>query len=124
MIAEIVALAFETNKRKIAENQSIYKNKILTSFSKITSNLLIEKNKNKIFNKKIGKIGEILNIDRIYYFENNLTTNLLSQHFEWTSKDELKEIDNPNFQNISTAAFPEFMELIIEKKSYKKMCVC
>ena len=121
MIAEIVALAFETNKRKIAENQSIYKNKILTSLSKITSNLLIEKNKNKIFDSNIGKIGKILKVDRIYYFENELATDLLSQRFEWTSEDDLKEIDNPLMQNLSMDLFPEFMEWLRKKKSFKQI---
>ncbi|WP_322550866.1 PAS domain S-box protein [Flavobacterium psychraquaticum] len=121
MIAEILALAFETHKRKIAENEIIYKNKILTSLSKITSNLLIQKDKNKIFDSNIGKIGEILKVDRIYYFENELATNLLSQRFEWTSQEDLKEIDNPLMQNLSMDLFPEFMEWLRKKKSFNKV---
>ena len=121
MIAEIIALAIETNKRKKAEKKIIYKNKILTSISKITSNLLVQKDKNKIFDARIGEIGEVLNVDRIYYFENNLATNKLSQSFEWTSKKELKEIDNPLLQNLPIEAIPDFMALIIKKKTFKKI---
>ncbi|MFD2908265.1 PAS domain S-box protein [Flavobacterium ardleyense] len=120
-VSEIIALTFETNKRKIAEDQIIYKNKILTTLAKITSNLLVEKDKSKIFNVTFGKIGKILSVDRIYYFENDLVTNLLSQRFEWTTRKELKEIDNPDFQNVSPELFPEFMTLIVKKKSYKKI---
>ena len=120
-VSEILALTFETAKRKIAENQIIYKNKILTTLAKITSNLLIEKDKNKIFDVTFGKIGKILNVDRIYYFENDLATNLLSQRFEWTNKIELKQIDNLDFQNISPELFPEFMTSMNEKMIYKKI---
>jgi PAS domain S-box-containing protein len=120
-VAEIIALTYETNKRKIAENQIIYKNKILTTLSKITSNLLIQKDKNNIFNKKIGKIGEILNIDRINYLENDFTTNLISQRFEWTSREELKEMEDQKFQNLSIDDFPELMEVMLQKKTYKKI---
>ena len=117
-VAEIIALAIETTKRKNAENQIIYKNEILTAIANVTSNLLIHKDKNQIFDTSIEQIGKVLNVDRLYYFENDIKTNLISQRFEWVSKTDLAEIDNPELQNMQQEEFAEFMQIVLKKKPY------
>ncbi|MCD8529747.1 MAG: GAF domain-containing protein, partial [Flavobacterium sp.] len=120
-VAEIIALAIETTRRKNAENQILYKNEILTAIANVTSNLLIHKDKDQIFDDSIAQIGKTLKVDRLYYFENDLKTNLLGQRFEWVANNDLKEIDNPELQDIPHEAFPEFMECILNKKPYKEI---
>ncbi|MFN7045820.1 MAG: PAS domain S-box protein [Flavobacterium sp.] len=120
-VAEIIALAIETTKRKNAENQIIYKNDILTAIAKVTSNLLTQKDKDQIFDDSIAMIGKTLKVDRLYYFENDLQTNLLGQRFEWAAENDLKEIDNPKLQNIPHEAFPEFMDCLLHKRPYKEI---
>ena len=120
-VAEIIALAIETTRRKNAENQIIYKNEVLTAIANVTSNLLIHKDKDQIFDDSIAQIGKTLKVDRLYYFENDLKTNLLGQRFEWVANNDLKEIDNPELQDIPHEAFPEFMECILNKKPYKEI---
>ena len=117
-VAEIIALAIETTRRKNAENQIIYKNEILTAIANVTSNLLIHKNKDEIFDVSIEQIGKVLKVDRLYYFENDIKTNLMSQRFEWVSETDLAEIDNPIFQNIPHEEFADFMQIILNKKPY------
>lgn len=117
-VAEIIALAIETTRRKNAENQIIYKNEILTAIANVTSNLLIHKNKDEIFDASIEQIGKVLKVDRLYYFENDIKTNLMSQRFEWVSETDLAEIDNPIFQNIPHEEFADFMQIILNKKPY------
>jgi len=117
-VAEIIALAIETTRRKNAENQIIYKNEILTAIANVTSNLLIHKNKDEIFDASIEQIGKVLKVDRLYYFENDIKTNLMSQRFEWVSETDLAEIDNPIFQNIPHEEFADFMQVILNKKPY------
>ena len=67
--------------------------------------MLIHKNKSKIFDSSIEQIGKVLKVDRLYYFENDIKTNLISQRFEWVSETDLAEIDNPIFQNIPHEEF-------------------
>ncbi|WP_162523799.1 PAS domain S-box protein [Flavobacterium sp. LMO8] len=117
-VAEIIALSIETTRRKEAENQIIYKNEILTAIAKVTSNLLIHKNKDNIFDKSIEQIGKVLKVDRFYYFENNDKTNLVSQRFEWVSDNNLTEINNPNLQNIPHEEFSDFMQTLLSKKPF------
>ena len=117
-VAEIIALAIETTRRKNAENQIIYKNEILTAIANVTSNLLIHKDKDDIFDISIEQIGKVLKVDRLYYFENDIKTNLMSQRFEWVSKTDLAEIDNPSLQNLPHEEFEDFMQIILNKKPF------
>jgi PAS domain S-box-containing protein len=117
-VSDIIALALETIKRKKAEELIVYKSELLTSIAKTTEKLLQTKDINDVFSNSISYIGEATKVDRLYYFENNIKTNLLSQIFEWTSKDELREIDNPELQNIPHDAFPELLEEILSNRPY------
>ena len=80
--------------------------------------MLIRKEKDQIFDSSVEQIGKVLKVDRLYYFKNDIHTNLISQRFEWTAKDDLKEIDNPLLQNLPHDKFADFMKLIITKKPY------
>ena len=117
-IGDIIALTIETTKRRRAESQIVYKNEILTAIANVTSNLLVHKDKNQIFDTSIEQIGKVLKVDRLYYFENDSKTNLVSQRFEWVSETDLAEIDNPTLQNIPHEDFADFMQLILSKKPY------
>ena len=120
-IGDIIALTIETTKRRSAESQIVYKNEILTAIANVTSNLLIHKDKNQIFDTSIEQIGKVLKVDRLYYFENDFKTNLISQRFEWTSENNLAEIDNPLLQNMAHENFSDFIQLLLTKKPYSNL---
>jgi PAS domain S-box-containing protein len=120
-VTEIIALAIETIKRKEAEDQIIYKNKILTAITKATSNLIGKKDANQIFDKSLSLIARTVKANRFYFFENNISTNLISQKFEWTSNADLIELNNPELRDISHDTYPEFMDKLLNKKVYKKI---
>ncbi|MDX1326495.1 MAG: PAS domain S-box protein [Arenibacter sp.] len=64
-------------------------------------------------------VGEVIEVDRIYYFENNLQKETTSQRLEWTyGKTEL-QIDQEDFQNISYSSFPLFIEALRKGGSFK-----
>ncbi|MEW5676891.1 PAS domain S-box protein [Flavobacterium enshiense] len=117
-VADIIALAIETTKRKKAEHQIIFKSEILTSIAKTTDRLLKSENVNQIFEDSMRYIGEATKVDRVYYFENDMATNLMSQRFEWSKNEALKEIDNPELQNIAHDVYPEFMDYLLKNKPY------
>ncbi|MCG2609976.1 PAS domain S-box protein [Flavobacterium sp. SM15] len=118
-ISDIIALAIETLKRKKAEELIIYKSEILTSIAETTDKLLKSSNLKEIFDESLRQIGEATKVDRMYYFDNDPLTNLMSQRFEWTSRESLKEIDNPQLQNIPHDIYPEFMQVITKNQPYR-----
>lgn len=117
-ISDIIALAIETLKRKNAEELIVYKSEILTAIAKTTDKLLQSDLLADVFDESLREIGKSTKVNRIYYFENDPVTNLMSQKFEWTSREELKEIDNPKLQNIPHDVYPDFMDTIIHNKPY------
>ncbi|ESU29639.1 Type III secretion system, signal transduction histidine kinase [Flavobacterium limnosediminis JC2902] len=120
-VSDIIALAIETLKRKSAEELIVYKSEILSSITKTTEKMLKSNSLNEIFQESMGYIGEATKVDRLYYFENDIATNLLSQRLEWTSKEILKEIDNPDLQNIPHDLYPEFMKVLLQKRPYQSI---
>lgn len=51
-------------------------------------------------------VGETLDVDRIYFFENDLENNTTSQRLEWTRKTNQTQLDNPHLQDVSYTKFP------------------
>ena len=117
-VSDIIALAIETLKRKEAENEILYKNKILTTLAEVTSNLIRKQKIEDLFDESLVVIAKTIEANRFYYFENNSETNLLGQRFEWVSDNELAEIDNPKLQNIPHELFPEFINIIKDDTPY------
>jgi PAS domain S-box-containing protein len=120
-VSDIIALAIETLKRKEAENQILYKNKILITLAEVTSNLIQKQRIEDLFDESLVVIARTIETDRFYYFENNLETNLISQRFEWVSEQEFTEIDNPELQNMSLDAFPEFKEAVTKNEFFSRI---
>jgi PAS domain S-box-containing protein len=118
-VSDIIALAIETIKRKKAEELIVYKSEILASIAKTTEKLLRSNSLNEIFKESMSYIGEATKVDRLYYFENDISNNLMSQRLEWTSREELKEIDNPELQNIPHDLYPEFITELLKGKPYQ-----
>ncbi|AWM13393.1 hypothetical protein DI487_05645 [Flavobacterium sediminis] len=118
-VSEIIALAIQTFKRKEAESQIIYKNKILTAIAEVTSKLLVKKEYNQILDSSVEVIAKTLNVNRLYYFENDLNSNLLSQKFEWVSSPELAEINNPDLQNVPHNTFPTLMRKLLKNENFE-----
>jgi len=117
-VSDIIALAIETMKRKKAEELIIYKSEILTAIAKTTDKLLQSDHLEDVFEESLKEVGKSTKVDRIYYFENDPTTHMMSQKFEWTSSESLKEIDNPELQNIPHEAYPDFITTIMHNKPY------
>ena len=121
IFSDLIALAFETFKRKEVEEEILYKTEILTSLTKTTENLLKNDDFGSIFSDTIKQIGQATNVDRVYYFENNLKTQLINQVYEWTKNESLNEINNPKLQNFKQSDFPDLFKIILQKKPFKAL---
>lgn len=117
-VSEIIALAIETLRRKEAEKETSYKNEILSAINLATNDLLTKNKIEDIFNDSLCQVAKVIKADRFYYFENNSTSKLLSQKFEWTSKEELSERNNPALQNIPYESCNELIDEILQNKPF------
>lgn len=64
-------------------------------------------------------VGDTLNIDRIYFFQNNLKNKTTSQRLEWSQGSTEILIDNPELQQVPFSKFPLFMEPLQKGKFFE-----
>jgi hypothetical protein len=63
-------------------------------------------------------MGNATKSHRAYYYENDPSTNLISQKYRWIMNNTLTE-NNPKLQNIPYDYFEELIEPILNNKIYK-----
>lgn len=126
------AIAFATiqidiTERKKAEAQLLenqrellYKSDMLAAIAKTTEKLLVSKNIEETLNETFKLIGESIGTDRVYYFENDFKTNLISQKVEWVRGGISSQINNPDTHNLSFEDIYFYTELLRQNKIFQK----
>ncbi|WP_417610201.1 PAS domain-containing protein [Owenweeksia hongkongensis] len=64
-------------------------------------------------------VGETLDIDRIYFFQNNLENKTTSQRMVWSHANIKSQINNSELQNIPLSQFLLFMEPLQKKRRFE-----
>lgn len=111
-ISEIITSVVESLMRKKAEKELLYKTEILTTIAENTQKVFESHSIEEIFYKAINKLGRILHVDRIYYFEMSDDGLYFSQKYEWVSHESLSQLNNPELQNIPSEYAAEILEAL------------
>lgn len=120
-VSEIISIGIESLKRKEIENNLKYKSELLSIVNKISERILSTKNIFHEINSIFESIGNIINVDRIYFFETDETTRTTSQKYEWVNKNISTQIDNPELQNIPYERILDLIVPLKAKKNYNKL---
>ncbi|WP_238807073.1 PAS domain S-box protein [Emticicia aquatica] len=109
-------------EEKLIENQHLllYKSEILAAIAKTTEKLLISKNIKETLKETFRLIGEAVNVDRVYFFENDLKTNLISQSVEWVKDSISSQMNNPLTHNLSFEDISFYTEPLLQNKIFQK----
>jgi len=93
--------------KKEVNDEVQYHRDTLQAIVYILNEFVTNNNFHNSVESSLTKIIEILNIDRVYIFENHLCNDelLCSQRYEFVDKNVSAEIDNPELQNISYDEF-------------------
>ena len=120
-ISEIVAIAIESEKRKVSENKLALKTKILSAIAKSSEIILKNNDVNEFIPEIFSIIGRATNVDRISYFENDAKAKTMSIKFEWTndSKGIVPQIDNPKLQAMAHKDNWMFVEPLSSNKIFQ-----
>lgn len=92
----------------------------MSAFAKATNNLLTIEDLNISVNKSLKILGEAVDADRIYIFENHKDENgrlLTSQIHEWCKDPKESQMNNPDLQNFDYKYIPRWKSLMINGKS-------
>lgn len=117
-IADLIAIAIESQMRLDIENRLTYKTEILSAIGNITEEFLTNKNTHDIFDVTLNAIGKVTKIDRLSFFENNVTQNNFNQKYRWSRKSKSLVKPNPRLQNISYECIGEALDSLLNKKYF------
>jgi len=118
-IAGLIGVSRDITKRKIAQNQLLIKQKILSNIAAATNELLINSDYYEAINKCLALLGEATGVDRVYMFENHYEDNkaCTSYKMEWNSGIFPAQINNPRLRNIPFEQIANFLEPLMRNEA-------
>lgn len=118
-VSDIIAIAFESKMRLDIENRLTYKSELLAAMTQCTEKFLNSKDIADIFSDVLIIMGNATKSHRAYYYENDPSTNLISQKYRWIMNNTTLTENNPKLQNIPYDYFEELIEPILNNKIYE-----
>jgi PAS domain S-box-containing protein len=119
----IIASSRDITMRRNFEQALLRKQGMLNAIALATNELLSNPNFYNAIYKSLPWIGQAVNVDRTYLFENSFDPEqldfLTSQRFEWTNDKIAAQIDNPELQNVPINIFGNILDTLYKKEPYK-----
>ncbi|MBC7606064.1 MAG: PAS domain S-box protein [Burkholderiales bacterium] len=117
-IADIIAIAIESQMRIEAEKKLVYKSEILIEISKNTQKFLLSKNTKEILEGILETIGRVTQVDVLSFYENDVLHHQVHQKYRWLSEtNSLAEL-NPLIISVPYTKVPDVMESLLSGKPY------
>jgi PAS domain S-box-containing protein len=120
-ISELITLSIEFYKRKEIEENIKYKSAILTTLTSISEKIISSPDVSEIMTEILSEIGQVTNVDRVYYFTANDEKRTASQQSEWCAPGIESQIDNPYLKNTPYEMVLDIIVPLKAKKIYKKL---
>jgi PAS domain S-box-containing protein len=117
-VADIIAIAIESQMRIENEEKLVYKNDILYQIIKNTESFLQSKDNDEILKNILSTIGKVTNVDVLAYYTCNHQEKLFEQQLRWLKKtDSLNEL-NLKILKVPYNLLPDIFETLNQNKSY------
>ncbi|UPZ37993.1 PAS domain S-box protein [Sphingobacterium sp. PCS056] len=116
--AEIVT-AIDLTERYKKEREILAQQYYLKAIGNINKILLKSNDWIRSLSTCFKIIGNTIDIDRIYFFQNNLKNKTTFQRLEWNRNCIESQIDNPMLQSVPLSKFPLFMRPLRKKKHFE-----
>jgi PAS domain S-box-containing protein len=118
-VSDIIAIAFESQMRLDIQNKLTYKSELLAAMTKCTEKFLNSKDIDGIFTDALIIMGKATKSHRAYYYENDSSTNLISQKYRWIINNTSLTAINPKIQNLPHAYFEELLLPLLNNNIYE-----
>ncbi|WP_298152149.1 PAS domain S-box protein [Flavobacterium sp.] len=115
-VSDIISLAIEAQKRKDMEDKLAYKSELLSALAHCTDKFLLKSDAHDMFREAFEIIGKATHADHIYYYENDVKTNLISQQVKWAKSGVTLQITP--LQRFTHENLKEITESIYVKKIF------
>lgn len=117
-IADIVSLAIESHKRLGIEIKLAEKSEILSAIAKSAQKYLIDNNYKTIFSEVFEEIGQATNVDRIYFYKNETSSEYFDLNLEWVKKNSKKGISKSRFEKLYYSELKPILEVLNQNKIF------
>ena len=109
-ITDLIVIALESQLRLDAEKKLVYKSELLSAMVMCTDKFIKTKEKIDIFKEAFPIIGKVTDVDHLYYYDNDLASNLFHQKYKWGRENielqitPLRYFSHEDFKEIVTKA--------------------
>ena len=117
-IADVISISIEAQRRKKAEKQLLFRSEVIAAVAKITEKLLVSQSIQKTLSKSLSIIGEATRVDKVYFYENDVQTNLLTLKNEWYNKNKLRKISDKKTTTFSNNELGPIAKQLLENKHF------
>lgn len=117
-VADLIAIAIESQLLLESDKKLSYKSEILTVINKNTQKFLMSKNTDEIFHGILGTIGNVIQVDRLSFFENSPETKSLIQKYRWSGETKSLTELNPLILSVPYSQIIDVIENLHENKPY------
>ncbi|MFB9088129.1 PAS domain S-box protein [Flavobacterium paronense] len=117
-IADLIAIAIESQLLLESDKKLSYKSEILTVISKNTQKFLMSKNTDEIFHGIIENVGNVTQVDKLSFFENDSKNQSLIQKYRWSGETKSLTELNPLILNVPYDNISDVMENMLQNKPY------
>lgn len=118
----MIGVLRDITQRKKTQLKLLRKSGLLAAIAEVNSNLLQHNNWLKAMERSLPVIGESVDADRVYYFENYTDPQsgriYCNQKLEWNSGNFPAQMDNPLLQDIRQEEMPELVQKMEEGKPF------
>ncbi|WP_168710287.1 PAS domain S-box protein [Flavobacterium sangjuense] len=117
-VADLIAIAIESQLLLESDKKLSYKSDILTVISKNTQRFLMSKNNDEIFNGILENIGDVTQVDILSFFENDPVNKSLIQKYRWSGETKSLTQLNPMILNVPYDKIADVMENLLQNQPY------
>ncbi|TBX69181.1 PAS domain S-box protein [Flavobacterium silvisoli] len=117
-IADLIAIAIESQMRIEVEQKLSYKSDILLEITKNTERFLLSKNTHEIFTGILETIGHVTNVDKLSFFESDNINKTYTQKYRWAAEANSITTPNPDLTNLPHSVIPGITAKLLENKIY------
>ena len=117
-VADLIAIAIESQLLLESDKKLSYKSEILTVINKNTQKFLMSTNTEEIFQGILGTIGNVIQVDRLSFFENNAADKTLIQKYRWSAETKALTELNPLILEVPYSKVSDVMENMLQDKPY------
>lgn len=117
-IADLIAIAIESQLLLESDKKLSYKSEILTVINKNTQKFLMSKTNDEIFHGILGTIGNVTNVDKLSFFENSPETKSLLQKYRWSGETKSLTPLNPLILEVPYTKIPDVIDCLLNNKPY------